>query len=94
MCADADRATSALLAVLMGVTDDACVLVEQRRGRPGGGCLSLSKFGRTITGRLGAPAGTLDTYLEVAFRWAPASSAPTAACGSSAAPVGGRLCSR
>jgi stress response protein SCP2 len=39
------RATSALLAVLMGVRE----------------------FGRTITGRLGAPAGLVETYLEVQF---------------------------
>lgn len=40
------RATSALLAVLMGVKE----------------------FGRAITGRLGAPAGLVETYLEVPFR--------------------------
>jgi stress response protein SCP2 len=39
------RATSALLAVLMGVKE----------------------FGRAITGRLGAPAGLVETYLEVPF---------------------------
>lgn len=39
------RATSALLAVLMGVKE----------------------FGRAITGRLGAPAGMVETYLEVPF---------------------------
>ena len=40
------RATSALLAVLMGVKE----------------------FGRALTGRLGAPAGLVETYLEVPFR--------------------------
>lgn len=48
------RATSALLAVIMGVKE----------------------FGRAITSRLGAPAGLIETYLEVPFSWGEATVIP------------------